>query len=607
MKASCASCPLFTSTITDGTASITSCLCGKGFYESSSGACEKCIDDIMICSDVGTLLGEIKAAPGYWRSDSSSTDFIECPLGVGSCTGGFSNSSSGDGIATSSHGCSEGHEGFICATCSTGYYRNILDRQAVCMVCDKSMKKLIFDILLLCFGGFFIFIIISRSLRKGKKNSKDFVKRDNKEAGDMVAHPSAIRQVELDGEDDESDDDVIARKSTMIYDIESPRGSTTSNLEFYSAKGEIDSVLPKSRERSKSATTRKEHSVIQRLTLSHLQVLGLVGNFNFIWPQILSSCFSIIDTISSLSPTSSLNGSIECFLRPSNMMIPVFNILVSIGFLLLILTLIVLLWIVIIPFLGLCQRRKNNKTNGDDKMSNYTKLIISIIALFYISYSSMTRTGLGIFNCILYSGETSGRLANALDNKCFEGGHLKWVLSLGIPFTLIVVIGVPFIVWFILYRNRGNLINDRQVVARYGFLFAGYKIDYWYWEIVILTRKLSLVLLTVFLSSSSSYTQGLTALLIMFAALCINLFFNPYEDHKLNNLESSGLVCSVLTIYLGLWTFEENNNLMISWIVTVLVVGMNTVWFAYVLLIIFGKYKTKIVKFVNKRSGSTSK
>lgn len=85
----------------------------------------------------------------------------------------------------------------------------------------------------------------------------------------------------------------------------------------------------------------------------------------------------------------------------------------------------------------------------------------------------------------------------------------------------------------------------------------------------------------------------------MVAALCIHLFFNPYEDQKLNNLESAGLVCSVLTIYFGLWTFEQKDNLVISWIATVLIVTMNAVWFTYVILIIFDKYKSRITKFVN--------
>ncbi len=131
---------------------------------------------------------------------------------------------------------------------------------------------------------------------------------------------------------------------------------------------------------------------------------------------------------------------------------------------------------------------------------------------------------------------------------------------------------------------------------------SGYKKEYWYWEILVLARKISVAAISVFLSAevssandllvnSSQYQQVLMATLVISVTLyVIQLKLQPYEGADLNGVESMGLVVSVISLYLGLWTFYGKENYVIDITVTVLVFGINGCWFLYILASLFKEY-----------------
>ena len=124
---------------------------------------------------------------------------------------------------------------------------------------------------------------------------------------------------------------------------------------------------------------------------------------------------------------------------------------------------------------------------------------------------------------------------------------------------------------------------------------AGYQEGYWYWEGIVLARKLSLAAMGVFLASSSSYSQGLTAIFILSVSLVLQLSCNPYQDTSLNKLEALGLGCGTLTLFFGLWTFERESAFTeeIGLGASVVIFFINGVWLIIALGAIFEKYISK--------------
>ena len=124
---------------------------------------------------------------------------------------------------------------------------------------------------------------------------------------------------------------------------------------------------------------------------------------------------------------------------------------------------------------------------------------------------------------------------------------------------------------------------------------SGYKTCYWYWEGIVLVRKLSLAAMGVLLASSSAYLQGLVAIFILSTSLFLQLKCDPYQDKSLNALEAFGLTCGVLTLYVGLWTFEQESSFTkeIGLAASGVIFFTNGVWLMIALGAIFRKYLPK--------------
>ncbi len=84
---------------------------------------------------------------------------------------------------------------------------------------------------------------------------------------------------------------------------------------------------------------------------------------------------------------------------------------------------------------------------------------------------------------------------------------IAWVF--GIPLFALILLAKNK--QAILFSEKVNISEDEakaslEVKTRYGFLFNGYRANTYYWEVVILFRKVFLVISTVFLSTVSPET-----------------------------------------------------------------------------------------------------
>ena len=95
------------------------------------------------------------------------------------------------------------------------------------------------------------------------------------------------------------------------------------------------------------------------------------------------------------------------------------------------------------------------------------------------------------------------RLVQDLDIECFSGEHLYWAVFGGGLGLLVWVIGIPWVAWSLLREHKARLGNE-QVMERYGFLYKGYKQRTYYWESVVMFRKVAMIFIAVFLRSEGT-------------------------------------------------------------------------------------------------------
>lgn len=113
---------------------------------------------------------------------------------------------------------------------------------------------------------------------------------------------------------------------------------------------------------------------------------------------------------------------------------------------------------------------------------------------------------------------------------------------------------------------------------KYGFLITGYKTRIFYWEIVVIARKILLVMLTVFLTVVSADTQVLAGLLCLILSMILHVKFEPYAASRLNRMEHYSLQVTSLTIYAGTFYITGGKNSYMQ--------GDGVKWFFFFLIVV---------------------
>lgn len=121
------------------------------------------------------------------------------------------------------------------------------------------------------------------------------------------------------------------------------------------------------------------------------------------------------------------------------------------------------------------------------------------------------------------------------------------------------VIGIPWVAWALLREHR-NRLHNQEVKERYGFLFNGYKQRTYYWESVVMFRKVAMIFISVFLRSLGTRIQAFTVFLLLLFFVIATVEKKPYLTRKLNNLELISLVTSCTTIYSGFFFLSATES-----------------------------------------------
>ena len=152
----------------------------------------------------------------------------------------------------------------------------------------------------------------------------------------------------------------------------------------------------------KTAVKMDKTTVVRRLLLNQMQLIGLVGQFNLNWPDLVSKAFAATDSVASFSPVNGGFGSaLNCLVRPHNIVIPVFNVFTSIGLIVISSGLVTVFWIIIHPCLSKRKKRKVISPK-EQRKRRHDNVYVSVIILFYMMYSSLARVGFGLFSCELF-------------------------------------------------------------------------------------------------------------------------------------------------------------------------------------------------------------
>jgi hypothetical protein len=125
-------------------------------------------------------------------------------------------------------------------------------------------------------------------------------------------------------------------------------------------------------------------------------------------------------------------------------------------------------------------------------------MISSIIILLFFVHPTLVQYSISNFACVDIDGET--RLKPDLNVECWIGEHWFFTYSVAIPCLIVWGLGIPFFALIMLMRSKDSLTKI-ETKEMFGFLYNGYKRENYFWEIIIMYRKIVLIFISVFLQS----------------------------------------------------------------------------------------------------------
>jgi hypothetical protein len=295
----------------------------------------------------------------------------------------------------------------------------------------------------------------------------------------------------------------------------------------------------------KSAFTPKAmHSIYIKIFTNYLQLVFITTQFNLKWPSYVKQLFSVQQGAATVSDQI---FSVDCYLDESNSNDK------SQGYFFKICIMAAMpVGIFFISYIYWIFYSFTINSYKPLKREVYT----TIIVLFFLVYPNIVKLLFGHFNCMEIDHMGSYLKSNT-DVTCWGERHKQYSYIFVIPGIIIWAVGFPGLLLLIMKKNKKSLHLDTNRVI-FGYLFNGYKLSRFFWEFVIMYRKILLISISVFLSSEAVIIQALTVVIVLVPSLYLQYASRPYNSNELNHMETEALFTATITIYCGLYYLSDS-------------------------------------------------
>ena len=307
-------------------------------------------------------------------------------------------------------------------------------------------------------------------------------------------------------------------------------------------------VLVRATLKAAAAEKPSDSSVFNKILLNHLQMLIITSDFDMDWPPQVQQIFAVAAPINELT---NAIVNFDCFMDGRKLdevdaydfALPEGEMRVSYQKVIIMSSLpVVLGGIAYVTWWIIC---RCTRTMGQLR----TKFIATLVFLLFLIHPAMTKRMVDIFDCRDYGGIP--RMVQDYQVQCFsDSQHIFVAFYIALPCLILWGLGIPAAVYMLMAKTE---LGNKAAKQQFGFLFNGYKRHNYYWEIVIMYRKILCVFIAVFLRPYGVIVQALVLLLMLGAFLQANNQARPFSQRQLNDIESMSVATQIITIYCGIF------------------------------------------------------
>ena len=184
-------------------------------------------------------------------------------------------------------------------------------------------------------------------------------------------------------------------------------------------------------------------------------------------------------------------------------------------------------------------------------------------------------------------------LTTNYDLECWTGDHLLWSLVIVVPGIIFWLFLLPGFLLSLLHKNKLKL-QDPSITEKYSFIYAGYRAETYYWEFIIMVRKVAIISINVFVTPE---LQAYIASLVVLFSYYIQDRNLPYLNTKLNKLEILSIANSIAMtmggIYFSISASYGFMNVLVLIAVFISTLGFFAIWLRYYFSTVLNDMKKK--------------
>ena len=182
----------------------------------------------------------------------------------------------------------------------------------------------------------------------------------------------------------------------------------------------------------------------------------------------------------------------------------------------------------------------------DDRV---TVIGAAVTMSIFIAYIRTAKAVMAMFSVETIEGISY--LKPELGTPAFTYTH-DCLMAIAAIYAFFFVIGIPVAALYVIFLNRHRL-EHRRIRSTFGFLFEGYRPKMFFWEFVVLLRKV--LILAVALFWEDAFLQSVAAMFVLLFSVIAHMACWPYENSFMNIAELLTLVslATVILMSILLW------------------------------------------------------
>jgi len=181
----------------------------------------------------------------------------------------------------------------------------------------------------------------------------------------------------------------------------------------------------------------------------------------------------------------------------------------------------------------------------------------SVWASFAIASTKIFQTLMETYGCVELGVPNEFWLIPDLSTECWSTNHHIWAWGVALPYLIFYTLVLG---WIFKSLRDIQIRRDADACIQYVYFLRGYKKKYYFWEIIIMLKKVALAFFGILFYKYSLTIRVQSLSVIMGLSLVLQVKFAPFTEKILNDMERNSIILSYFIGLSGIFFITEQDK-----------------------------------------------